>query len=159
MQDIENAGRSFRLFIFASIGTCALSHAAYIEHCIASGPTKFYFNRAATIRRLDMFTQIVDNSAPAKELQSTKSTAFEWRNKYLDAVWETDRLHLPRRIREAEQLILSRERELFTDLHARAEKTALTSALYALRALRQCLRLKDGSNQDLQITFQMQERS
>lgn len=68
-----------------------------------------------------------------------------WRQKYLEVLQETDRFQLSLLIRDAEELILARERELFTDANAHYEKSALNNALHALRALRSCFGLDDVS--------------
>ena len=75
-----------------------------------------------------------------------QSTDYSWREKYLEAIWETDHLRLARRIRIAEQFILSRERELFADSRSSSEKSALNNALHALHALRSCLGLEEVSS-------------
>lgn len=66
-----------------------------------------------------------------------------WRQKYLEVLQETDRFQLSLLIRDTEELILARERELFTDSAAHYEKSALNNALHALRALRSCFGLDD----------------
>lgn len=87
--------------------------------------------------------------APAEHFAFMKvapqSTDYSWREKYLEAIWETDRLRLAQRIRIAEQSILSRERELFADSHSSSEKSALNNALHALYALRRCFGLEEVS--------------
>ena len=73
---------------------------------------------------------------------STAHTApFEWRDLYLQALFETERAHMQSRITEAERALLRRERELFAEPNSRAEREALTNALNALFALRTCLGL------------------
>jgi hypothetical protein len=64
-----------------------------------------------------------------------------WYNAYMAALFESDRTGMAERIRSAEQLIVNRERELFTGSGNRAERDALAHALQALQALRSCLRL------------------
>ena len=87
--------------------------------------------------------------APAENFASMKvtprSAGYSWREKYLEAIWETDRLRLALRIRVAEQFILSRERELFADSRSSSEKSALNNALHALHALRSCFGLEEVS--------------
>ena len=64
-----------------------------------------------------------------------------WRDFYRAALLETDNARLPERVTKAEQVIVTRARQLFggaiDDLE---ESQALDDALYALRALQSCLR-------------------
>jgi hypothetical protein len=64
---------------------------------------------------------------------------FDWRDLYLQALFETDRSRVSVRITEAERALLRRERELFTDSNGKAEREAVTNALHALSALKMCL--------------------
>jgi hypothetical protein len=57
------------------------------------------------------------------------------------ALFEADRSRIGERIRNAEQLIVARERELFSKPVEFAELRALNNALHALHALRACLGL------------------
>jgi hypothetical protein len=57
------------------------------------------------------------------------------------ALFEADRSRIGERIRSAERLIVSRERELFSEPVDLAERRALNNALHALHALRACLGL------------------
>jgi len=63
-----------------------------------------------------------------------------WHALYQAALFETDRNKIPQRISEAEQAILIRMKELFVahDDHIE-EDQVLDDALYALRALRNCV--------------------
>ena len=63
-----------------------------------------------------------------------------WHSLYQAALFETDRKMIPARIAEAEKAILNRVRELFvvTTDHIE-EDQVLDDALYALRALRNCV--------------------
>jgi hypothetical protein len=64
-----------------------------------------------------------------------------WRELYKAALFETDRHQLPRRILEAEKAIVARGRELFgSTTDTIEEDQLLDDALYALRALQNCLR-------------------
>jgi hypothetical protein len=66
-----------------------------------------------------------------------------WREVYKAALFETDRQKLPSRIAEAERALILRARELFTISGDTIEEgQAVDDALYALRALRNCLKLK-----------------
>ncbi len=58
-----------------------------------------------------------------------------WYAAYMAALFEADRTLMEKRIRFAKQLIVSRERELFTSVTDTAERRALNNALHALRAL------------------------
>ena len=63
-----------------------------------------------------------------------------WHHLYHAALFETDRNKVPQRISDAEKAILARIRELFviTSDHIE-EDQVLDDALYALRALRNCV--------------------
>jgi hypothetical protein len=64
---------------------------------------------------------------------------FDWRDLYLQALFETDRSHVYARIAEAERTLYRREHALFADSNARVEREAVANALNALHALRSCL--------------------
>ena len=62
---------------------------------------------------------------------------------YNAALFETDRQKLPSRIAEAEKALIPRARELFAMSGDTTEEgQAVDDALYALLALRNCLKLK-----------------
>jgi len=64
-----------------------------------------------------------------------------WRDFYKAALLETDKAKLPERVTRAEQVIITRARQLFGGTIDHVEETqALDDALYALRALQSCLR-------------------
>jgi hypothetical protein len=66
-----------------------------------------------------------------------------WREVYKAALFETDRQKLPSRIAEAEKALILRARELFAMSGDTIEEgQAVDDALYALRALGNCLKLK-----------------
>jgi hypothetical protein len=66
-----------------------------------------------------------------------------WRDLYVSALFETDRTRLPKRIAEAEHAIVARARELFSaHIDTIEEDQALDDALYSLRALQNCLKLR-----------------
>ena len=64
-----------------------------------------------------------------------------WRELYRTALFELDEQILPSRIAEAERALLLRERELFATPSDFEEQQAVNDALYALKALRNCLEL------------------
>jgi len=68
------------------------------------------------------------------------SSRLAWHALYRAALFETDRTKVPDRIAEAERAILARVKELFvvSDDHIE-EDLILDDALYALRALRNCV--------------------
>ncbi len=72
--------------------------------------------------------------------RATPDSSLAWHVLYQAALFETDRNKLPRRIAEAENAILVRIKELFviTTDHIE-EDVVLDDALYALRALRNCV--------------------
>jgi hypothetical protein len=66
-----------------------------------------------------------------------------WRELYTTALFETDNNRLPGRIADAEKAIVARARELFSaGADTIEEDQALDDALYALRALQNCLELR-----------------
>ena len=68
--------------------------------------------------------------------------AANWRTLYKTALFESDKQQLASRISEAEKAIIERGRQLFTAHDQSEERDALDDALYALRAMRSCLKLK-----------------
>lgn len=66
-----------------------------------------------------------------------------WRELYSAALFETDKSLVPNRIAEAEKAIVARARELFSaGSDTIEEDQALDDALYALRALQNCLEFR-----------------
>jgi hypothetical protein len=66
-----------------------------------------------------------------------------WRELYEVALFESDKCEIPTRIAEAEKAIKERARQLFaTSTDNVEEDQALDDALYALRALQNCLGLE-----------------
>lgn len=66
-----------------------------------------------------------------------------WRELYISALFETDKQRVPTRIADAEKAIVARARELFSAGSDTVEEDqALDDALYALRALQNCLQLQ-----------------
>ncbi len=74
-------------------------------------------------------------------VMSCSAPSLAWHVLYHAALFESDRNKVPERIDEAEKAILSRIKELFgaTSDHIE-EDVVLDDALYALRALRSCVR-------------------
>ena len=73
-------------------------------------------------------------------LTSYNSPQLAWHSLYQAALFETDRNKAPRLIEEAEKAILSRIKELFVSSADHIEEdVVLDDALYALRALRNCI--------------------
>lgn len=71
---------------------------------------------------------------------TTHAPHLVWHSLYQAALFETDRTKIPERIAEAERAILTRVRELFVvDSDHIEEDQILDDALYALRALRNCV--------------------
>ena len=65
---------------------------------------------------------------------------FAWHVLYQAALFEADRSKVPERIAEAERAILARIKELFVVTNDHIEEDqVLDDALYALRALRNCV--------------------
>jgi len=74
------------------------------------------------------------------------STIKGWRELYTAALFETDRNRMPARIADAEQAIVARARELFSACNDTIEEDqALDDAMYALRALHNCLQLQPAA--------------
>lgn len=70
----------------------------------------------------------------------------DWHVLYHAALFETDRNQVPQRIAEAERAILSRIRELFAaETDHIEEDVVLDDALYAMRALRNCVGTRDAT--------------
>lgn len=77
------------------------------------------------------------------ELNASLHQQINWRDLYVAALFETDQTRISARIATAEQAIVTRARELFaTGNDTIEEDQALDDALYALRALQNCLHLR-----------------
>ena len=73
-------------------------------------------------------------------LQKALPSHLAWHSLYQAALFETDRTKIPDRIAEAEKAILDRVKELFVANSDHIEEDqVLDDALYALRALRNCV--------------------
>jgi hypothetical protein len=71
------------------------------------------------------------------------SKVRSWRELYTAALFETDKNRIPTRIADAEKAIVARARELFAAASDMIEEDqALDDALYALRALQNCLEFR-----------------
>jgi hypothetical protein len=80
-----------------------------------------------------------------RNLASASTSVQDWRELYIAALFETDELKLSSRIAEAERALILRARELFVISDNNSEEgKAVDKGLYALRALRNCLKLKTG---------------
>lgn len=78
----------------------------------------------------------MNQTAPQPTLRS-------WRDLYTAALFETDANRIPARIADAEKAIVARARELFAaGSDTIEEDQALDDALYALRALQNCLNFR-----------------
>jgi hypothetical protein len=74
---------------------------------------------------------------------SAHSNLENWRELYTAALFETDTDRLSARIAEAEQAIVSRARQIFSSgTDTIEEDQALDDALYSLRALQRCRKLR-----------------
>ena len=71
-----------------------------------------------------------------------RTAPFDWRDLYLQALFERDRNCIPARIAEAKRALIRREHELFADPNGKAEREAIGNALNALYALQTCLELE-----------------
>jgi hypothetical protein len=74
---------------------------------------------------------------------ASPSMPRNWREFYTAALFETDENRIPTRIADAEKAIVARARELFAaGSDTIEEDQALDDALYALRALQNCLEFR-----------------
>ena len=81
----------------------------------------------------------------AEEPLSTSPETQDWHQLHRAAMHETDPKKLPSRILEAEKALARRSRELFAlSGDNLEERERINDALYRLRALSFCLRLKTG---------------
>ena len=84
-----------------------------------------------------------EQSMTRKSPRFAPTDAQNWRDLYTATLFETDKKELPALISEAERALLLRAQELFAMSDAdNDEVQAVDDALYALRALRNCLELK-----------------
>ena len=60
----------------------------------------------------------------------------DWKTLYRAAILETNQIAVPQRVLQAEEAVLSREREIFYGNCDPEEQEALEDALYALRAFK-----------------------
>ena len=75
-----------------------------------------------------------------KHPSTVPSSNIPWHNLYRAALFETDRSKVAERIAQAERAIFAREKELFSAKVDHIEEDLfLDDALYALRALRNCV--------------------
>jgi len=75
--------------------------------------------------------------------QTPSTVLRNWRELYSAALFETDTSRIPHRIADAEKAIVARARELFSaGADTIEEDQALDDALYALRALQNCLEFR-----------------
>ena len=71
---------------------------------------------------------------------NSSDSSLTWHSLYQAALFESDREKMPARIDEAERAILDRVKELFAEKSDHIEEDQiLDDALYALRALRNCV--------------------
>lgn len=74
------------------------------------------------------------------ERTASHSMLRNWRDLYTAALFETEKDRIPARIADAEKAIIARARELFAlGSDTIEEDQSLDDALYALRALQNCL--------------------
>jgi len=65
-----------------------------------------------------------------------------WYEAYMTALFESNDHQAVEKLKLAEKLMIDREREIYNQAAALAERSALDKALEALRALRLCLNLQ-----------------
>jgi hypothetical protein len=72
--------------------------------------------------------------------ENVPAQVWTWRDLYLSALMEADSKKTPARIADAERAIVNRAKELFKASGDNIqEEEALDDALYALRALKNCI--------------------
>jgi hypothetical protein len=85
----------------------------------------------------------------ATPLSSVPTGVPNWRELYKAALFAGNRQELPLRIVEAERALILRARELFAMSGDNSEEgQAVDDAMYALRALRNCMELKTSEPED-----------
>ena len=78
-----------------------------------------------------------------RQTPPAQSTPGDWRELYRAALFETDTMRIPGRISDAEKAIVAQARQLFSaGANTIDEDEALDDALYALRALQNCLNFR-----------------
>jgi hypothetical protein len=126
--------------------TYSLSLQIYMFHCIDRVSTKSFTGFVITHQGGAMSANDVGVPAQGRTGDQFVSPAilFQsqlWHKAYMAALFESDATRIGKRISYAEQLIVSRERELFGEASDPVEQRAVVGALHALRALRVCLHL------------------
>ena len=80
----------------------------------------------------------------ATSSESFSSQAWAWKDLYIAALMEADTARMSARITDAERVIVERARHLSNCSKDNIqEEEAMDDALYALRALKTCLQLRD----------------
>lgn len=64
---------------------------------------------------------------------------LNWRDLYLQALFETNKTKVAGLIVEAERALFLREHELFSGPHDPVEREAVNAAIHALHALKNCM--------------------
>jgi hypothetical protein len=64
-----------------------------------------------------------------------------WYQAYMTALFESDRSKIGEKVRAAQRLMVSRQRQILNQSAVMSEKRALDKAFHALRALQLCLKL------------------
>jgi hypothetical protein len=115
-------------------------------------PFHFYFygdyRMVFSLRRVySIFSQSNRNYCSCQRFSMNQTPSSyprrSWRELYTAALFESDTDRIPTRISEAEQAIVARARELFAaGTDTIEEDQALDDALYALRALNNCLEFR-----------------
>lgn len=82
----------------------------------------------------------VFNMNGRSESAETTCRRQPWYEAYMAALFETNQKQIAKHIRNAEQLILDRERELLAERNDLTEQRALNNALQALHALASCMK-------------------
>jgi hypothetical protein len=123
---------------------------------IAKVPSIFYFqfhptvftvlqllHKSITVFIFNFCSKIATFFEVPMTTQSPQTLVCNWRDLYTAALFETDRSRVPNRIADAEKAIVARARELFSaGADTIEEDQALDDALYALRALQNCLQFR-----------------
>jgi hypothetical protein len=114
-----------------------LTCAKYCNHLIRRANLPVYASfRTPSVSLLEKGTQPMKRRPPT----NSSDSSLAWHSLYQAALFESDRAKIPNRIDAAERAILDRVKQLFRIEGDHIEEDQiLDDALYALRALRNCV--------------------
>ena len=124
------------LMVFPRLAIC--SQCGFTEFVIAQDELRLLMQSVAATSSLDDLSQHVPTDLPR-----TPAIRHDWRELCRAALLESDKRQRTFRIDEAERALTQQVRDLHAIPNADTqERQAVDKALYGLRALRSCLRLK-----------------